>query len=292
MREPLHLIWLGDGFRQEVVERAVATNPDREVMVHRDDSELHPSWRGTYDVYAKSPQLKSDLLRLSVLRKYGGFYHDFDVTLLAPATVIADGWDTLTVPTYCHTVFMPGDVLYCPQGWSHWGAVDAYVESYASHSPAYAAFMNDLFMRLPEGSYRPVVDCELYPSNSRRATGRSLMWRGFSLSGSGAEVPPVAGGPGTELKRLLAGWPLYITAAPNCPCNAYSRMMDGWGADGCEARMQEILDWLESQARSRKLLFARIAAEQVVRLAIRRARKSALRASLEGHKPNEESSRG
>jgi hypothetical protein len=292
MREPLHLIWLGDGFRQDVVDRAAAMNPDREVMVHRDDSELHPTWRATYDAYAKSPQLKSDLLRLSVLRKYGGFYHDCDVTLLAPATVIADGWSTLTIPTYCHSVFMPGDVLYCPKTWQYWWAVDGYVERYASDMPLYSAFMNQLFLQLPEGSCQPVVDCDLYPSNSHMATGRALMWRGFSLGEAAASSPAPPHGPGAELKTLLAGWPLRITSAPNCPCNAYARKMDEWGPDACERRLPEILDWLESQAKARKLAFVRLAAEQVVRLAIRRARKSALRLDRQGHKPIKESPHG
>jgi hypothetical protein len=82
------------------------------------------------------------------------------------------------------------------------------------------------------------------------------------------------GGPGTELKGLLKTW-LGITAAPNCSCNAHARQMDEWGPDVCEQRIDEIVGWLEQQARARKLPFVRFAAEQAVKLAIRRARKSA-----------------
>ena len=45
---------------------------------------------------------------------------------------------------------------------------------------------------------------------------------------------PIRHGPGTELKKLLAGWPFYITASPDCSCNRVAGEMDVWGPDGCE----------------------------------------------------------
>ena len=90
-------------------------------------------------------------------------------------------------------------------------------------------------------------------------------------------------GPGTELKRLLSS--LGIQAKPNCSCNAKAQLMDvmeaqepGW----CEANIPTILGWLEEQAKSRKLPFVRFAAEQAVKLAIRRARKKATKRKPEG----------
>lgn len=85
------------------------------------------------------------------------------------------------------------------------------------------------------------------------------------------ETPP-SGGPGTELSGMLAR--IGIHAAPNCSCKAHARQMDEWGPDVCEQRLPEIIGWLERQATARKLPFSRFVAEQVVRLAIRRARKS------------------
>lgn len=87
-------------------------------------------------------------------------------------------------------------------------------------------------------------------------------------------APVPAGGPGTELKALLKDW-LGIQANPNCSCNARARQMDEWGPDLCEQNMDTILQWLEEQATARKLPFVRFAAEQAVKLAIRRARKKA-----------------
>lgn len=84
------------------------------------------------------------------------------------------------------------------------------------------------------------------------------------------------GGPGTELKALLKT--IGITSSPSCKCNAHARKMDEWGPDRCEREMPTIIDWLAEQARIRRLPFFRIPAEQMVKLAIRRARKKATRA--------------
>jgi hypothetical protein len=84
---------------------------------------------------------------------------------------------------------------------------------------------------------------------------------------------PQGSGPGTELKGLLKL--IGITASPTCSCNARAKQMDEWGSDECERRMPEILEWLEEESGRRHLPFVRFAAEQAVKLAIRRARKSA-----------------
>lgn len=91
-----------------------------------------------------------------------------------------------------------------------------------------------------------------------------------------ARQKPGTGGPGTELKKLLARW-FGIKATPDCPCNAHAAQMDEWGPDECDKpeRLAEIVKWLESQARARGLPFSRFAAQQAVKLAIRRARKTA-----------------
>ena len=91
-----------------------------------------------------------------------------------------------------------------------------------------------------------------------------------------ARQRPGTGGPGTELKKLLKSL-LGIVATPDCSCNAHAVQMDEWGPDGCDTpeRLATIVGWLEGQARARNLPFVRIAVEQAVKLAIRRARKTA-----------------
>lgn len=82
-------------------------------------------------------------------------------------------------------------------------------------------------------------------------------------------------GPGTELKKLLAGWPFRIVAKPNCSCNARARTMDARGCDWCESHLDEIVAWLRDEAAKRKLFFADLAGRLLVRRAIRNARRRA-----------------
>jgi hypothetical protein len=83
-----------------------------------------------------------------------------------------------------------------------------------------------------------------------------------------------AEGPGTELKRLLSL--IGITAGENCSCNKHARIMNAWGADECERRVEEIVGWLREEATKRGLPFFAAAGRMVVRRAIAAARRSAV----------------
>lgn len=80
-------------------------------------------------------------------------------------------------------------------------------------------------------------------------------------------------GPGAHLKRLLRR--VGITAQPTCPCATHAAQMDIWGPDECERRLDEIVAWLEIEATKRRLPFVRAIAAQMVKAAIRGARKAA-----------------
>ncbi len=88
-----------------------------------------------------------------------------------------------------------------------------------------------------------------------------------------------AGGPGTELHAMLS-W-LGFTPTADCGCRHKIRLMDMWGADECERRMDEILGWLrDAHERARadgrtRLPWVEAAARQLVLLACRRARAKA-----------------
>lgn len=85
----------------------------------------------------------------------------------------------------------------------------------------------------------------------------------------------VVNGPGMELKRLLAGFPLYIKTTPTCACNKRARYMDRMGCEWCEQNLDQIVGWLKEEHQRRKMPvpFSALAAKQVVKLAIRRARR-------------------
>lgn len=66
-------------------------------------------------------------------------------------------------------------------------------------------------------------------------------WGGVSAS------PPPTGGPGTELKAILAS--VGIVPKLNCGCEAMARRMDDWGPQGCRANRQEIVAFLRKKQR-------------------------------------------
>jgi hypothetical protein len=80
------------------------------------------------------------------------------------------------------------------------------------------------------------------------------------------------GGPGTELHKLLGK--LGLSPVEGCKCKGRARKMDEWGPDICEDRINEIVGWMEEEARKRKKWFVRWPAKTVVLLAIKKARKA------------------
>jgi hypothetical protein len=99
--------------------------------------------------------------------------------------------------------------------------------------------------------------------------------RAFAVQPPAVPVPP-KGGPGTELKKLLAK--VGIVATPTCSCNARAHTMDARGCEWCEANMQEIVGWLREEATKRGLPFLDAAGRVLVRRAIHNARREQARA--------------
>lgn len=89
--------------------------------------------------------------------------------------------------------------------------------------------------------------------------------------------PPQPSGPGTELKKLLAGWPFYITASPDCSCNRVAAEMDALGPDECEKpeRINYVVEAMKANAADRGIPFVDAAGRFLVRRAIRNARRRA-----------------
>ncbi len=83
--------------------------------------------------------------------------------------------------------------------------------------------------------------------------------------------PP--GGAGTELKAILNG--MGFKRRKGCKCERRARFMDRMGVEWCLQNIDTIVGWLREEHGRKKTVipFMRLAAEQLVRLAIRRARK-------------------
>lgn len=114
--------------------------------------------------------------------------------------------------------------------------------------------------------------CGLYTPNT--AIPRNC--RGERVVDSDVSYSAKTHGAGTELKKLLAGWPFFITSSPGCSCNRVARDMDLWGTDECEKpeRIAEVLAAMRENAEKRGLPFIEVAARLLIRRAIRNARRA------------------
>ena len=114
--------------------------------------------------------------------------------------------------------------------------------------------------------------CGLYTPNTaipRNCRGERVVDANWAANSN-------AFGPGTELKKLLAGWPFYITASPDCSCNRVAAEMDAWGPEECEKpeRVDYILAAMRENAEKRGVPFLEAAGRFLIRRAIKNARKN------------------
>lgn len=82
-------------------------------------------------------------------------------------------------------------------------------------------------------------------------------------------VPPY--GPGTELSKMLHR--LGIHPGENCTCKKHADTMNRNGSAWCGEHVDEIVGWLEGEAKSRSLPFSRTVAKKMVQLAIWKAKR-------------------
>lgn len=90
---------------------------------------------------------------------------------------------------------------------------------------------------------------------------------------SNNETNSISGGPGTELKKLLAN--IGIKGTPNCSCNKRALLMDQNGIEWCENNMNIIIEWLKEEAHKRNLPFIETAAKLLIKRAIHNSKKNA-----------------
>jgi hypothetical protein len=79
--------------------------------------------------------------------------------------------------------------------------------------------------------------------------------------------------PGAALTSILSG--LGFKKTNSCSCGSRARQMDAWGCDESAKRLDQIVGWLEEEAKKNNYPFVRIAAVAIVKLAIRNARRAA-----------------
>lgn len=133
---------------------------------------------------------------------------------------------------------------------------------------------------VPEELCRKLFDAAGRMPNAERFTIKGngvkarAYWTGdrmFRVVADEITTLPIAAGPGTELKKLLAT--IGIEATPRCSCNEVAAEMNRLGPDWCLENEDKIIAVMEREAARRKLPFVRVVAAQLIRLAVRRSRK-------------------
>lgn len=137
----LHLVWIGEETPQ--VRTSIAhwkeVAGDREVRVQSDDRELLPELRATWKRHASTPLLKSDLLRWSLLARYGGWYFDMDCRSRMPlddieAALKMDGSRCLVTWFGHQGGMLNSDMIACSPDWRGMPAVLEYLKNQANLS--------------------------------------------------------------------------------------------------------------------------------------------------------------
>lgn len=78
-------------------------------------------------------------------------------------------------------------------------------------------------------------------------------------------------GPGTILSGMLSS--LGIKSSANCSCKRRAIAMNENGPEWCENNKEQILSWLEEEAKRRKLPFVKIVAQALVNRAINKSKR-------------------
>lgn len=101
----------------------------------------------------------------------------------------------------------------------------------------------------------------------------AAQYREVLRGGPVSEPPPCPpDGPGTELHGLLKT--VGLDYEPGCKCEQTACEMNRQGPEWCEQNLELIVGRMKHEANRRRLPFFKPAARQLVRLAIRRARRA------------------
>lgn len=132
MTKLIHFVWIGDITQkvEDTIERYRQLNPDYEIRLHTDDSELLDIYRHNWDHYAPVPSMKSDLIRFSVLQKYGGWYFDIDCIPFVPLDIIIEEYQLDGTKLFLTRKgpFINGDILSIEPGFVGWPRINQYLQ--------------------------------------------------------------------------------------------------------------------------------------------------------------------
>jgi hypothetical protein len=122
-----------------------------------------------------------------------------------------------------------------------------------------------------EGAGRVVTLTEdVYASLLRQYSGKTLT----EVLADKLGATPTAGGPGTELTKLLGRF--GVVEKPGCKCKSTAAKMNRWGCDECAKpeRVEEVLAVMRAEAANRGLPFLDTIGRMLIRRAIANARRA------------------
>lgn len=125
----VHMAWMGDGGdqAQAQAEKIAAANPDCTITLHTDGREVWEPWRATYDAVHFNRRMQSDILRHSLLRRYGGLWLDVDVQPLVPLRHMVAGFCGYTAVALLPSGWVGTDIIYVDETFDGWSLFDDYI---------------------------------------------------------------------------------------------------------------------------------------------------------------------
>jgi hypothetical protein len=167
--EYIHFVWFGrpmPKWAKRNIDRFRELNPAKKIMVH-DDSVLMEKYSPIY-ANIKDNSSKSDLIRYSVLQRFGGWYFDVDFYPFRPLAEAERAWGITGERLFCawqrtKLVSINDAVLFARPRCKAWTWLDALVFS-RKHPYKLLAFGPNLLMDLSDEHMdaMQVVDCPFW----------------------------------------------------------------------------------------------------------------------------------
>jgi hypothetical protein len=125
--------------------------------------------------------MQSDILRHSLLRRFGGLWLDLDVKLAVSPQHLVCGWSGYTVLSLTPaSPWAATDVIYAQPDWIGWNLVDEYIASVdTGQRLSHLAFAHDMILWVfRRGAPVTVLsDGRLYPCRQSDVTAEALLLR-------------------------------------------------------------------------------------------------------------------
>jgi hypothetical protein len=149
-----HLIWFGPlrDVVTERYERLKLLNPDYEIFLHKDDTHLNPIYREAWEYlitkcsYSRESLsintliFHSELLRYSLLQKFGGWYLDIDCLPFVPFDYLEKKYNMDNKLFFTYRNARNDDILACSPEWDNWDFVNNHIVNFRKHIETKRAF--------------------------------------------------------------------------------------------------------------------------------------------------------